>query len=324
VPSSMREKVAQLVTESKNSSTGEREAAPEHADSGSQPLEIDFGSDIPETPIIAGVIFSRNAIRVGEGAAEAGVRDIRLWMEEVAKQQFQSPEERLRAIGEAVQAATGGSKDIPQITPDQAAAILDEMGVTADQVQTAKEKEAASPKQAQAMLAELEAQIMKLQGGDLPPEQFQEAVTELKDKGVPKDQIAKLLEEHGIGVRSEDEVAVNQNEQLMDKNATESSEFKKTTWSLISENLIALQYTDPEVQSLIRDNLGAPEGKFVFRMMSAKEFEEAQKNGIIGKSTSSDQIEAGVTWWGDEMMDSLNQRRNVQYNPETGCQAPLL
>ena len=213
VPPSLREQVTQLVTKGKEGEDIKNETA---TDKGDQASELDFGSDISEVPAVAGVMFSRNAIRTGESGAEAGLRDVRLWMEEVAKQQFSTPEERLKAIGEAVQAATNGNgREIPQITHDQAAVILDEMGVTADKVRAAKEQETPTaepaqelkPEQVKAMLAELEAQIGKLQSGSLSQEQFQQAVTELKDARIPKDQIAQLLEKHEIRVRSEGEAA---------------------------------------------------------------------------------------------------------------------
>ncbi len=90
------------------------------------------------------------------------------------------------------------------------------------------------------------------------------------------------------------------------------------TWRNLTENIIALEPNDPKVIDAVRESLSVPENQLIFRMMSEGELQKALINGFIGGETIPGQVQSGVTWWGDKLGDSLNQRRGKIRTNEAG------
>ena len=92
------------------------------------------------------------------------------------------------------------------------------------------------------------------------------------------------------------------------------------TWLNVTEDAPIFNPNDPEAIKAVRDTLSKDEKKLVFRMMSRQELQNAIDNGYIGGETIDGQVEAGVTWWGDQLRDSLNQRRGKIYRNSEGVE----
>ncbi len=88
------------------------------------------------------------------------------------------------------------------------------------------------------------------------------------------------------------------------------------TWmELVAPSRVALDVS--EYNKVIVDALPGKEEDFCFRMMSSAEWEQVSITGVIGGEASG-QIESGVTWWGDRVADSTNQRGGSVHVGENG------
>jgi len=102
------------------------------------------------------------------------------------------------------------------------------------------------------------------------------------------------------------------------KNVDLTSEYN--LWRNVCENEPLFVPNQPDAIDAVRDTLSKDEKRLVFRMMSHEELQNAIDNGYVGGETTDGQVESGITWWGDSLRDSLNQRRGKIYTNSDGTQ----
>jgi len=182
------------------------------------------------------------------------------------------------------------------------------------------DKEVLSEDEIKAYLDEAVLQGEKVVRGELPFDSYQQYLLGLVAAGVPKRRIADSLPD-GITVANSHEKISTPGTNYFDKLKAKLVEGGgyESDWLIISSDLVATEPNDPEVIDLVRKNLPLPENQLVFRMMSREEFDRCITNGRIGGEVITGQVDSGTTWWGDQLKDSLNQRRgNIKINTVGG------